>query len=117
MKNLRITLPDEGHRVLPFRPRDAVPVPAAEDGGRPSATILPFRREMPQLEHDPHDSGRDDAPDDFRHRMLTNIAALALTITLTVVGIWLATSIADMRRTQDCVLMGRHDCAAIAAPR
>ena len=117
MKNQRITLPDDDHRVLPFRPRDAVHLPSTEEGARPSATILPFRRETPPPEHDAEESGRDEAPGDFRHRMLTNVAALALTVALTVVGIWLATSIADMRRTQDCVLMGRHDCATIAAPR
>jgi hypothetical protein len=52
-------------------------------------------------------------PDDFRHRMLANIAAFAFTVALLAIGIWLAMSIADMRRTQDCVLMGRRDCARI----
>jgi hypothetical protein len=55
-------------------------------------------------------------PDNFRHRMLANIAALAFTIALTAIGIWLAVSIADLRRTQDCVLMGRRDCAKITTP-
>ena len=32
------------------------------------------------------------------------------------IGIWLAVSIADLRKTQDCVLMGRRDCARIAVP-
>jgi hypothetical protein len=31
-------------------------------------------------------------------------------------GIWLAMSIADLRKTQDCVLMGRPDCARISSP-
>ena len=57
-----------------------------------------------------------DQPDDFRHRMLANIAALAFTIALTAIGIWLAVSIADLRRTQDCVLMGRRDCVKITTP-
>ena len=47
--------------------------------------------------------------------MLANIAALAFTIALTAIGIWLAVSIADLRRTQDCVLMGRRDCAQISS--
>jgi len=55
-------------------------------------------------------------PDDYRHRMLANIAAFAFTVALTAVGIWLAMSIADLRRTQDCVLMGRRDCVRISAP-
>ena len=53
-------------------------------------------------------------PDDFRHRMLANIAAFAFTVALTAIGIWLAMSIADLRRTQDCVLMGRRDCVRIS---
>ena len=58
-----------------------------------------------------------DEPDDFRHRMLANIAAFAFTLALTAIGIWLAMSIADLRKTQDCVLMGRRDCAHISTPR
>ena len=45
--------------------------------------------------------------------MLANIAAFAFTVALTAIGIWLAMSIADLRKTQDCVLMGRRDCARI----
>jgi hypothetical protein len=48
--------------------------------------------------------------------MLANIAAFAFTIALTAIGIWLAMSIADLRNTQDCVLMGRRDCAPISTP-
>ena len=55
-----------------------------------------------------------DEPDDFRHRMLANVAAFAFTVALTAIGIWLAMSIADLRRTQDCVLMGRRDCVRIS---
>ena len=55
-----------------------------------------------------------DEPDDFRHRMLANIAAFAFTVALTAIAIWLAMSIADLRRTQDCVLMGRRDCVRIS---
>ena len=48
--------------------------------------------------------------------MLANIAAFAFTVALTAVGIWLAMSIADLRKTQDCVLMGRRDCVRISTP-
>ncbi len=77
--------------------------------------------QQPDLGHGPNDLSRyereRDEPDDFRHRMLANLAALAFTVALTAIGIWLAMSIADMRKTQDCVLMGRRDCAQISAPR
>ncbi len=55
-------------------------------------------------------------PDDYRHRMLANIAAFAFTVALISIGIWLAMSIANLRRTQDCVLMGLRDCVRISAP-
>ena len=49
--------------------------------------------------------------------MLANVAAFAFTVALTAIGIWLAMSIADLRKTQDCVLMGRRDCARISRRR
>src|SRR5437763_16619548 len=61
------------------------------------------------------EQARDD-PDDFRHRMLANVAGFAFTAALTAVGIWLAMSIADLRNTQDCVLRGRRECARISTP-
>jgi hypothetical protein len=75
----------------------------------------------------PRDSGQEqddlaryersrEEPDDFHQRMLANVAAFAFTVALTAVGLWLAISIADLRKTQDCVLMGRRDCARILVP-
>jgi hypothetical protein len=99
---------DDEHRVLKFRPRTLARPP-----GGPV--------QQPDIRREPNDLSRyerdRDEPDDFRHRMLANLAALAFTIALTAIGIWLAMSIADMRRTQDCVLMGRRDCAHISTPR
>jgi hypothetical protein len=100
------------HQVLPFRPR-AQPVapPRRKD---PDAALHGDTRPEP---YDLSRYERDrEEPDDFRHRMLANIAAFAFTVALTAVGIWLAVNIADLRRTQDCVLMGRHDCVRISTP-
>jgi hypothetical protein len=44
------------------------------------------------------------------------VAAFAFTVALLAIGIWLTVSIAHLRRTQDCVLMGRHDCVQITSP-
>jgi hypothetical protein len=99
---------DDEHRVLKFRPRTL---------GRPPGEPV----QQPDSRREPNDLSRyerdRDEPDDFRHRMLANLAALAFTVALTAIGIWLAMSIADMRKTQDCVLMGRRDCAHISTPR
>jgi hypothetical protein len=105
---------DEEHRVLLFRPRAvAQPQGRRMDPGGPIASH--------DSRYEPNDLSRyertREEPDDFRHRMLANLAAFAFTVALTAVGIWLAMSIADMRRTQDCVLMGRRDCARISTPQ
>jgi hypothetical protein len=98
---------DDEHVVLKFRPRTSAHPPGRhEDPAPPGA--LPAANDLSRYER-PREE-----PDDFRHRMLANIAALSFTIALTAIGIWLAMSIADLRRTQDCVLMGRRDCARIS---
>jgi hypothetical protein len=108
---------DDEHQVLQFRPRN----PALTPGWRKDHNA---RLHQDDALHEPNDLSRyerprhrgHDEPDDFRHRMLANIAAFAFTVALTAIGIWLAMSIADLRRTQDCVLMGRRDCVKITTP-
>jgi hypothetical protein len=105
---------DDEHRVLKFVPRTSSSLPNRPAGSgaahpytappQPAADLAKFEQTTAE-------------PDDFRHRMLANAAALALTVALTGIGIWLAVSIADLRKTQDCVLMGRRDCARIAIPQ
>jgi hypothetical protein len=111
VKTQRPIASDDEHRVLEFRPRTAArPVGLGWDQG--------WQVQQQDAGPEPNDLSRyerdRDEPDDFRHRMLANIAAFAFTVALTAVGIWLAMSIADLRRTQDCVLMGRHDCVRIS---
>lgn len=99
---------DDGeHVVLKFRPRTSARPPHRPEEPVPRQSA-PAANDLSRYER-PREE-----PDDFRHRMLANIAALAFTIALTAIGIWLAMSIADLRRTQDCVLMGRRDCARIS---
>jgi hypothetical protein len=113
VKTQRPITSEEEHRVLKFRPRTLTDPPRSRD-----ASGSPARRE--DAGREPNDLSRyerpRDEPDDFRHRMLANVAAFAFTVALTAVGIWLAVSIADLRKTQDCVLMGRRDCGRIATP-
>ncbi len=55
--------------------------------------------------------------DDYRHRMLTNVAAFAFVIALIGAGLWLADTMATMRKNQDCALSGRRNCAPIDVER
>jgi hypothetical protein len=111
MKSQRPITSDEEHRVLQFRPR-TTPSPTIRRG---SGVVQPLHAAPEPLDLSRYEQPREE-PDDYRHRMLANIAALAFTIALTAIGIWLAVSIADLRRTQDCVLMGRRDCVKITTP-
>jgi hypothetical protein len=125
---------DGEHRVLQFRPRTQTHVSGPHSshvsGSHVSGSHVSGPPIPGQLRNliDPIEQGglakdlshyeRDrEEPDDYRHRMLANIAAFAFTVALISIGIWLAMSIANLRRTQDCVLMGLRDCVRISAPR
>jgi hypothetical protein len=115
VKTQRPITSEEEHRVLKFRPRTLAHPPGRRGSG--GQALKEDTRQEPQEPNDLSRYERDrDEPDDFRHRMLANVAAIAFTVALTSVGIWLAMSIADLRKTQDCVLMGRRDCARISTP-
>jgi hypothetical protein len=101
---------DGEHRVLQFRPRTLSPTAGRR---RDLSDQVEQHGEANDLSR--YERAREE-PDDYRHRMLANIAAFAFTVALTAIGIWLAMSIADLRRTQDCVLMGRRDCVRISTP-
>jgi len=113
VKTQRPTTSEEEHRVLKFRPRTLARPPGRRGELGKQAQPEDARQEPNDLSRYERDR---DEPDDFRHRMLANVAAFAFTVALTAIGIWLAMSIADLRKTQDCVLMGRRDCAQISAP-
>jgi hypothetical protein len=108
---------DGEHRVLQFRPRPPSPPPAQwEEPRRQAVQNAKHKNAAPEpYDLSRYEQDRED-PDDFRQRMLANIAGFAFTVALTAIGIWLVVSIADLRRTQDCVLMGRRDCAQITSP-
>ena len=56
---------------------------------------------------------RDETADDYRHRMIVNVAAFAFVIALIGAGLWLADTMAQMRKNQDCVLSGRRGCTPV----
>lgn len=105
VKTQRPISSDDDHRVVKFRPRTS-----AQPPGRAPQNAPHEANDLSRYQRKPEE------PDDFRHRMLANLAAFAFTVALTAIGIWLAMSIAELRKNQDCVLMGRRDCVRISTP-
>ena len=94
MASDRSPLSDPDRRVLPFRPRrTGVPAPS------PIADLAKYER------------GEDS--DDYRHRMIVNAVAFVFVLALIGVGLWLAGTMAQMRKDQDCVLSGRRGCTPV----
>ena len=57
-----------------------------------------------------------DEPIDYRHRMVMNLIALAILVSLVGLGVWIADTISDLQREQDCLMQGRSNCAPIEVP-
>ena len=88
-------------RVISFRTRRAAadkPEPAGKD-------------DLAAYAHTPED------PAEYRHRMAVNAAVGLLVLALIGIAIWLADTMADMRRNQDCVLSGRRGCTPVEYER
>jgi hypothetical protein len=85
--------------------------------GRAPATRPTPRSPAPTDQDALHDIDRyertDETPDDYRHRMLVNLLAFGFCIFLVVAGIWLFTTISEIRKNQDCVLSGRRGCTPV----
>jgi hypothetical protein len=101
---------EEEHRVLQFRPRPGSPLAQRENNRPPLIHRLEVANDLSRYERVPEKA------DDYRQRMLANVAAFAFTVALLAIGIWLTVRIAELRKTQDCVLLGRHDCVQIIVP-
>ncbi len=96
-------------RVIRFRPRGA-----SASGWRWPAQ-RPRPGDTPVADLTKYESTKGE--DDYRHRMTMNALALVATTILVVVGVWLAVSIADMRKKQDCYLQGGRNCNQLAIPQ
>ena len=95
----------DGGRIIRFRPRGA----SASGWRWPSPRTGSERSgEFPVADLTKYERG--EGEDDYRHRMTMNVLALIVTTALVVVGVWLAVSIADMRKKQDCYLAGGRNC-------
>jgi hypothetical protein len=89
--------PDDDGRVLRFRRK---PSAARKPAGPPPVDDLAKYERGAEV-------------DDYRHRMLVNVAAFVFVIALIGAGLWLADTMAKMRRNQDCVLSGRRGCSPV----
>lgn len=90
-------------QVIPLRPRKGNRRPARfrQSSESPVANLSRFE-------------GANES-DDYRHRMTMNIAGFTVTVVLIAAGLWIADSIAELRKEQDCALSGRHNCALLHA--
>ena len=98
---------DEFGQVLHFPNRRAVIRPFPEPAARP-AEIEP----ADELSH--YEREREE-PVDYRKRMLMNTIAVVIVTFLVGAGVWIADTIAEMQKDQDCVFQGRSNCAPIEA--
>ncbi len=103
----------ETGQVLHFRPRRRV--------GREPPRLRIMLPEPPRDEPQPVDDlaryeQEQDEPIDYRNRMLMNVIALAVVVLLVGVGVWLADTIAELQKDQDCILQGRVNCAPVELP-
>jgi hypothetical protein len=103
-------------QVLQFRPRQ-------RSGDRSLAATANLANAIGAADDEPlddlaqYEQDQDEQEDlNYPHRMLMNVIAVAVVTVLIGVGVWLADTIADMERDQDCVLQGRQNCAPIEVP-
>ena len=81
MKTQQPITSEEEHRVLKFRPRTLAHPPGRRADPAEPEDARPDANDLSRYERDRNE------PDDFRHRMLANIAAFAFTVALTAIGI------------------------------
>lgn len=101
-----LSAPRGSGQILQFQLRARTPVqpPAAVGGSHPETFD-----DLAQYEEE-------DAHIDYRHRMLMNVIAVMIVASLVGFGVWIADTITDMEKTQDCLMQGRQNCAPIVMP-
>jgi hypothetical protein len=97
---------EEKGRILAFRPRTS----------RSWNAKLRPRDQQRSPVNDLSKYSRGPEEDDFRHRMVMNLLAFVVLSLIVACGVWLADNISERTKDMDCVLVGRTNCAPIAAP-
>jgi hypothetical protein len=96
---------DGGPRIVRFQPRAGGapgPRPEARDGAETDLSAYARSTEDPA---------------EYRRRQAVNGAVFLFVVLLIGAAIWLADTLADMRRNQDCVLSGRRGCTPVEYDR
>jgi len=91
------TPPAEDHRVVPF--------PRTRNAG-----VRPKQDELAKYAAPP------ESAEEYRQRMWVNAAVFLVVLALIGGALWLADTMASIRRNQDCVLSGRSGCTHVDAP-
>jgi hypothetical protein len=107
----------ETGRVVQLHPRrrqQGSPAPSDEPAevppsDRPSDTSGPAVADIARF-------SRRGGDDDYRHRMVMNALAAAACLVLMLAGLWIANTMAQLRKTEDCLLSGRRTCAPLDLP-
>src|SRR5579884_1269788 len=84
-------------QVLQFRPRQHATQPGPASPDATEADEGGLLDDLSRYEQD-----REDEPVNYARRMLMNVIAIAVVAVLIGVGVWLADTIAQMERDQDC---------------
>jgi hypothetical protein len=100
----------ESGRVVTFRPRSSGPLQNRAFGDESLAEF----NTTAVADLKKYQRAREE--EDYRHRMVVNVLALAFCIVLAIAGVWLVNEIAEMKRIQDCVLSGRAGCIPLDIP-
>jgi hypothetical protein len=95
-------------QILQFRKRWRAPVSRGRSIAPDHDAAEPLD-ELAQYEREDHNV-------DYGRRMLLNVMAVGIVVLLMVAGVWIADTIVDMEKVQDCTMQGRQNCAPIAVP-
>jgi hypothetical protein len=115
--------PDSSHaaafgQVLPFRRPGQLPLPVLPTDFEPADDLARYEQAQDQ---DLQDQDLQDLDEviNYRQRTLMNVIAMVVITFLVGTGVWLADTIGDMERDQDCMMQGRVNCAPLepALPR
>jgi hypothetical protein len=96
---------EETGQIVRFRPRARVTEPLFPE---PALSEPDTDDDLAQYEQDTEIN--------YRQRMLMNAIAVVIVTMLIAIGVWIADTIAEMEKDQDCVLQGRGNCAPIEVP-